>query len=332
MKSFRFSIIIPTLNEESMLPRLLDSLDRLHQTDLVAVEEIIIVDAGSHDKTVAITGERGCSVIPARPGNVSRSRNLGAGRARGNIVAFLDADCEVTGDWLLKLAEQMAKEGVVATGTALAIPPDSPSWVETTWYELAHRNKQGKGPRPVNWLPSFNLAVDKDVFAEVGGFDETLATCEDVEIGYRLTRHGTLRKIESECVIHHGESKTLSAFFRREAWRSRGSIGILARYWTYPRELVSFVLPFLVMGLLTISLLGHKYGLWLYYQGRFAPDWGYVVLISLGPLLLLLIIAKCKVRPRLIVPAVVLLCLYFSARCVGTLRPFGRVARTTGDA
>jgi glycosyltransferase involved in cell wall biosynthesis len=322
------SIVIPTLNEEAMLPRLLNSITQLVIAENTSVEELIVVDAGSSDGTVAIAEESGCLVIKTAPGNVSRSRNLGAARAKGNVVAFVDADCELSEQWLLRIVEQLRDDDVIAAGAALAVNSDNPSWVERTWFELAHRNRGSQASRDVDWLPTFNLAVKKEAFAKVGGFDEELPTCEDVEIGYRLSSLGSLRKIEANGVIHHGESKTVTTFFRREAWRSRGAVGLLAKYWRKPRELFGFFLPFIVMGSLATSLVAQIYGVMLYSQGRYEMNWINLLMLVSGPLALLVVIFKRNVKWSCLVPGAALLCVYFTARCVGSLRPFGRVGRT----
>ena len=80
------SIIVPTLNEEEYLPKLLESIKKQDFKDY----EIIVADAGSEDKTLEIAKKRGC--IITKGGSITVGRNNGAKVARGDIFLFLDSD------------------------------------------------------------------------------------------------------------------------------------------------------------------------------------------------------------------------------------------------
>ena len=80
------SIIIPALNEENYLPRLLGSLEKQNLKDY----EIILADAGSKDRTIEIAKKYGCKVVPG--GLPAKGRNEGAKAARGDLFLFLDSD------------------------------------------------------------------------------------------------------------------------------------------------------------------------------------------------------------------------------------------------
>ena len=88
-----FSIIIPTLNEEKFLPKLLDSLIAQSDKDF----EVIVVDGASVDKTEEVAQSYSkrvpnLSIVRAGKAGVSYQKNLGAARAVGEWVAFVDAD------------------------------------------------------------------------------------------------------------------------------------------------------------------------------------------------------------------------------------------------
>src|SRR3989338_1163009 len=84
--NMQVSIIIPTLNEEEYLPKLLESIRQQRFKDL----EIIVADAGSTDKTKEIAERYGCKIVPG--GLPARGRNEGARVAGGELLVFLDAD------------------------------------------------------------------------------------------------------------------------------------------------------------------------------------------------------------------------------------------------
>ena len=89
----QISIIIPTLNEEEYLPKLLESIHEQRFKDL----EIIVADAGSKDKTVEIAKKYSVKVFP-RPNNLmlNVNKNYGFTKATNEWILNLDADERVT--------------------------------------------------------------------------------------------------------------------------------------------------------------------------------------------------------------------------------------------
>ena len=89
------SIIIPTLNEEDYLGQCLENIKAKSQRPEEI--EVLVVDSGSHDKSVAIAKKTGCKVLSLKKkkentGNKYRALNFGAQHAKGEILFFLDAD------------------------------------------------------------------------------------------------------------------------------------------------------------------------------------------------------------------------------------------------
>jgi len=97
----KFSIIIPTLDEEICLPLLLKDLTLQSWTDF----EVIHVDGGSKDKTLEKAKEWECKLnfrtIKHNVKNVSAQRNLGASKAKGDWIIFMDADNRLPSYFLL---------------------------------------------------------------------------------------------------------------------------------------------------------------------------------------------------------------------------------------
>ncbi|MEM7380208.1 MAG: glycosyltransferase, partial [Bacteroidota bacterium] len=86
--SQHISIIIPVLNEEAHIGSL---LRHLKAQPLHFVKEIIVVDGGSSDKTVAVAIKHGASVLHSNKGR-ARQMNFGAKHASGDVLYFLHAD------------------------------------------------------------------------------------------------------------------------------------------------------------------------------------------------------------------------------------------------
>ncbi len=308
----RVSFIIPAMNEASLITAAIDSIRRQKQSADIRVAEVIVVDAGSTDGTAELARAAGCRVVTAPPGNVAVSRNRGAMAAEGNVLAFVDADCELPTSWLTAVCGQLRRSDVAAAGMQMAPPAPVASWVERTWYELVHRTAEAGSVVDAEWLATFNLAVRSDAFRSVNGFDEHLITCEDVDLSYRLRQRGRLRFVCESGVVHHGESRTVSEFFRRESWRARGGWMLLRHHHRSFRELLSTILPFVAVGgLLSIPP---------------ALLWAGPAALA-GALPLAAIVVRRRPAARYLAPAVVLQAVYCAARCCGLLYPSRRVER-----
>lgn len=106
----QFSVVIPTLNEEKYLPRLLEDLSQQTTQNF----EVIVVDAQSEDATQAkaqsFANHFPLTVLTSKKRHVSHQRNLGALSAKGAWVIFMDADNELPEYFMQGIAYQLAKK------------------------------------------------------------------------------------------------------------------------------------------------------------------------------------------------------------------------------
>ena len=84
----KISVVIPALNEEKLLPELFESLKNQTRKS----DEIIVVNGGSTDRTVAVAEHFGARVITVPRITIGYSRQQGLLAATGDVVAFTDAD------------------------------------------------------------------------------------------------------------------------------------------------------------------------------------------------------------------------------------------------
>ena len=111
LRKAMLSIIIPTKNEEHYLPLLLNSIKRQKYSGPM---ELIVADAGSTDKTVAIAKKFGAKVV--KGGHPGVGRNAGAKVAKGELFLFLDADVVLPPGFLKRnLAEFKRRESKTAS-------------------------------------------------------------------------------------------------------------------------------------------------------------------------------------------------------------------------
>jgi GT2 family glycosyltransferase len=174
----RVSVIIPTSNRPSSLKRLLTSLG-----EATAVHEIIVVDDGSQPP-VSVTASNVLLLRIPQRGLVSAARNLGASRACGEILIFVDDDCVLNGSSILLLRDAFVGNPAIGiVGPVISYFSDSSTiWcagvVRTKW--LGRTKFRGRGrnltharrlPLRCDDFPSV-FAVRQSCFQEIGGFDE----------------------------------------------------------------------------------------------------------------------------------------------------------------
>lgn len=152
------SVIIPTLNEQESIGRCLDALKRMDFPK--EGFEVILVDNGSNDRTLEIAKSYAIALnlrTLQRPKvYVSSLRNLGAAAARGNYLAFLDADVIVPRKWMCSALAELRGKGAGVVGGPYHIPGNS-SWVAKIWFEYRKPYESGD----VSYLASGNLFISR---------------------------------------------------------------------------------------------------------------------------------------------------------------------------
>ena len=232
-----FSIIIPAKNEEGTISACISSIKA---TDTPAQSyEIIVVDNGSTDATMEIAQNHGAATYRKPDFTISALRNFGASEASGKILVFLDADCTVASDWLNKASTYLARNDIVCFGSAPIIPAN-PTWIQSTWFVVREQKKQ---ITDVSWLESMNMFVRREAFNAVGGFNENLVTCEDVDLSYRLASLGRIVSDKSIVAVHHGEAATIRQFLQKERWRGKSNYQGLRQHGLQMKEIPSLLLP-----------------------------------------------------------------------------------------
>jgi glycosyltransferase involved in cell wall biosynthesis len=178
------SVIIPTLEEERYIGKTLANL-----AGFGPEIETIVVDGDSKDKTVEIA-ERYADrvfIIPVR--GISKAKNTGARHARGDILVFIDADVLVLDDFLQKVVRIFQDPSII--GATCNIMPAQPKFLEFVYFcllNLSIRFSIVAMPK-TRCKPGSRgelIAVRKNEFLRVGGFNEKIACMEDIDITYRL--------------------------------------------------------------------------------------------------------------------------------------------------
>ena len=178
------SLVVPSYNEERYLPGLLDSVDAAAAAYRAAdgAIEVIVADNGSTDGTASIAIQRGCRVVPAVPRAIAAVRNAGARAARGDLLAFVDADARIHPRTFQEISRRLADPRVI--GGTTGIRPDRWSFgLAATWAVFL----------PLVWITGFDTGVvfcRRADFDAAGGYDESLRFAEDVKFLFELWKLG----------------------------------------------------------------------------------------------------------------------------------------------
>lgn len=214
------SFIIPTLNEEHNIELTIKSI-QFYASELCLVE-IIVVDHGSEDRTVAVASMLGAHIYACRGGTIGSLRNYGAKHACGEVLVFLDADVNLTPAWRRNFPDvrvELERNPLLVTGSHCSAPDDG-TWIERYWFS------NYVGQAETTHIGSGHLIVRHDAFLRFGGFDEQFETGEDYEFCRRaLNKGGHLVNNSRLKVTHRGYPSGLLDFVRREAWHGRGDLG-----------------------------------------------------------------------------------------------------------
>lgn len=222
------TFVIPARNEEYNIEKCILGIMRLdYPQDRY---EIIVADGRSKDRTAEIARALGATVIINDRIIQSAARNLGAKNAKGDLVAFLDADNVLDKDWLKKAVVHFRDPNVAAVGNLPEVNHEA-GWIGKVWHFHIKSRHAGGNAVNVNWLDSASLIYVKDIFDKIGGFDESIRFTEDVDIGFRARQKGFalvfdpgLRSVQLSYL------KTLPEFMRRQLAGGRTIINLIKGY------------------------------------------------------------------------------------------------------
>jgi glycosyltransferase involved in cell wall biosynthesis len=238
-KSFpipKVSVVIPTYDRIETLPRSLDSV--INQT--FPDWELIVVDDGSTDGTdkMILRDYPAVRLHRQENGGVSSARNSGAALASGEWIAFLDSDDA----WLPEKLERQL--------SALANEPELRlSHTDEIWIRNGKRVNQPKGYAksggriylrclPLCCICPSSVLLRRDLFDVIGGFDETLAVCEDYDLWLRITAREPVHYLDQALVRKYGghEDQLSTTVWGLDRYRIRALEKILSEKTLSPKD------------------------------------------------------------------------------------------------
>ena len=209
----KVSVVICAYNAESTMEACLQSLLQLRYGNF----EVIVIDDGSKDATLAIAQRFPFRVIHQENKGLSMARNVGIEAASGDYVVFTDSDCVVDPDWLTYLIGAMQRHGWIAAGGPNLPPPENsrvPACVAVA----------PGGPTHVlinddiaEHIPGCNMAFRRDVLTEVECFDPVFTSAgDDVDLCWRLQNGGLQIGFSPAAMVWHFRRNTVRAYLRQQ--------------------------------------------------------------------------------------------------------------------
>jgi glycosyltransferase involved in cell wall biosynthesis len=222
------SVIVPAFNAERWIP---DQLAALAAQNHPHEWELIVADNGSTDntRTIALSSRSRfprLTVIDAsgvrRP---SHARNQGARAASGDLMLFTDADDIVCPDWIAHLSDALASSSIV-TG-----PVEHFVDGRTAPRHDAPRQRAHPIAPPFDPLTGCNMGITRELFFELGGFDETLSFgWSDCDFGIRANLRGIRVSWVDQVIVRRRRPGSVGAMWKKEFTYGRGWMMLERRY------------------------------------------------------------------------------------------------------
>lgn len=203
----KLSIIIPTLNEEKYLEHLLKSIEKQYFEDY----EIIISDSKSKDNTIKVAKRYGAKIVIGEKKGPGHGRNLGAEKAKGKYLLFIDADVILQENNTLSNVIDILGIENVSGGTALFKCFDG-NKREKKWVNISSKIFEFLIKLKISVALGFFMFTRKELFEKVGGFDEELPFCEDHKLVKKLKNFGKMKVIDSKILISSRRLRNMGFF------------------------------------------------------------------------------------------------------------------------
>lgn len=199
------AVVIPTKNRGGLIARAIESA--LHQT--LPVDEVVVVDDGSTDDTLAIVGDlsradRRVRLIQLeRSGGAAKARNIGVAETKADWICFLDSD------------DAWSLDKHAAQREAISSRPDAVASFTGLRYAYSEHSFDVPAPSEVSALAlrggnvvgsTSSAMIRRATFDAVGGFDQDLPSCQDWDLWMKLRAQGSFAMVSTPLVTFTQDS------------------------------------------------------------------------------------------------------------------------------
>lgn len=235
------SVIVPVRNEERYLRGTLEQL--LGQSYDPDRFQVIVADGRSTDGTRAVVREMQqrhprLLLLDNPRGWSSAGRNAAITAACGDLIVLVDGHCQVDSPFYLReIASAFARSGAACVGRPQPLDVSGATPLQLAvalarasrlgHHPASHIYSDGEGLVPPQ---SVAVAYRREVFEEVGLFDEAFDACEDVELNHRLARAGVQCFLTPRVKVRYHPRGTLPGLFRQMLRYGRGRARLLRKH------------------------------------------------------------------------------------------------------
>jgi succinoglycan biosynthesis protein ExoA len=220
------SVVVPVRNEGRFIG---DVIDRLMGQDYPEERfEVIVVDGRSSDGTAGVVrekalGRRNLILLENSKSLSSSSRNIGIRGGRGEIFLIVDGHCLIESNHLLRdVAGCFLESGCICLGRSQPLDPPgiTPfqmgiSVVRRSLFGHSSRSYVYSDHRGLVDPTSVATAYRKEIFQEIGLFDESFDACEDLDFNFRIASAGHKCYIDPRLTIRYFPRETLGGLYRQ---------------------------------------------------------------------------------------------------------------------
>lgn len=217
------SVIVPAYNAAATLGACLRALDE--QSVSRDQYEVIVVDDGSTDDTAALARSAGARVVQQAHQGPSAARNRGVQAAQGEIVLFVDADCEPGPEWIEQMTRPFLDPATVgAKGVYRTRQKSLLARLVQLEFEIRYE-RMARLPQ-IDFVDTYSAAYRRAVFNEHGGFDcaYPVPSAEDIDLSFRIARAGHRLVFAPAGWVWHTHPTSLRYYLARKAryayWRA----------------------------------------------------------------------------------------------------------------
>jgi GT2 family glycosyltransferase len=230
----KFSIIIPAHDHYAeKLRSCLESIEACSERGA----EIILVLSGpvlSSFKKIPIKYNNCRTIHSKKTLTPSKARNAGARIAKGDWIVFIDSDCIIPKDYFIELRKNILRKTApdCIIGKILSVDDTCLGCFE----EFEHMQSLKKylyakdGRTFAKICVGANMAIRKDVFRRIGGFDEKLDSAEDRELGVRLFLNNYNIEYLDGLTVQHKYHISFMMTINRHLWHAKGNKVLYAKY------------------------------------------------------------------------------------------------------
>lgn len=215
-RGIKYSVIVPVYNGEKTLETCLNALKK--QTVAKNEYEIIVIDDGSKDRSGDIAKAQADKYFFQKNQGPATARNLGAKKAKGEIILFTDSDCEPQESWLEEMIRPFLENSEIVGVKGAYLTKQKNIMARFVQMEYENRYRFMKKYQYIDFIDTYAAAYKRDIFLKFGGFDSQfrIAMTEDTELSYRIANARYKMIFNPKAIVYHSHPTSFFYYFKRK--------------------------------------------------------------------------------------------------------------------